>query len=99
MAKDSRNIEKIKQKIIPVLKKYRVTRAGIFGSFARGEQKKSSDVDILIEIGDWADLIEFAGLKLNLQEAIKRKVDLVEYACIRKEIKKNILNEEIPIKL
>ena len=97
--KNSKNIEEIKRKIIPILKQYRVTRAGIFGSFARGEQKKKSDVDILIEIGDWASLFDLAGLKINLQEAVKRKVDLVEYSCIRKELKNYILNDEIPIKL
>ena len=43
----NKEIEEIKMKIIPVLKEYRVTRAGIFGSYARGEQKKDSDIDIL----------------------------------------------------
>ena len=93
------NLEEIKKKIIPILKQYRVTKAGIFGSFARGEQKKGSDVDILIEIGDWASLLELAGLKLELQEAVMRKVDIVEYSCIRKEIKENILNDEIQVEL
>lgn len=87
----------IKQKIIPILKKYRVTKAGIFGSYARGEQKKKSDVDILIEIGDWASLIDIAGLKVELQNNLKKKVDLVEYTLIRAELKKRILNEEISV--
>ncbi|MDO8516993.1 MAG: nucleotidyltransferase family protein [Nanoarchaeota archaeon] len=96
---NNKNIEEIKQKIAPVLRRYKVTKAGIFGSFARGEQKKGSDVDILIEIGDWAGLLALAGLKIQLQEAIRRKVDIVEYSCIRKELKDNILNDEIPIEL
>lgn len=96
---NSKNIEELKKKIIPILKQYKVTRAGIFGSFARGEQKKKSDVDILIEIGDWASLFDLAGLKGHLQEAVKRDVDIVEYSCIRKELKKYILNDEIPINL
>jgi len=91
------DIEKIKSKIIPVLKGYKVTKAGIFGSYARGEQKKKSDVDILIEIGNDVGLLALAGLKLELQEAINRKVDLVEYELIRKEIRDNILNDEIRI--
>ena len=44
-----KEFESIKQKILPILKSYRVTKAGIFGSYARGEQNKKSDVDILIE--------------------------------------------------
>lgn len=43
-------IESIKKKIVPILKKHGVVRAGIFGSYARGEQNKNSDVDILIEV-------------------------------------------------
>jgi hypothetical protein len=95
----SKNIEEIKKKIIPILKQYRVTRAGIFGSFARGEQKKGSDVDILIEIGDWASMLDIIRLNRLLEENINKKVDLVEYSCIRKELKKNILNDEISIEL
>jgi predicted nucleotidyltransferase len=94
-----KEIEKIKQKITPILKQYKVTKAGIFGSFAREEQKKNSDVDILIEIGDWASLLDLIRLKRVLEENTNKKVDLVEYSCIRKEIRDNILNDEIPIEL
>lgn len=89
--------EEIRRKIIPVLKKFNVTKAGIFGSYARGEQKKKSDVDILIEIDNSADLFDLIRLKANLEKEIKRKVDLVEYSLIRKEIRKNILKDEVPI--
>ncbi|PIN88966.1 hypothetical protein COU60_04790 [Candidatus Pacearchaeota archaeon CG10_big_fil_rev_8_21_14_0_10_34_76] len=90
-------IEKIKEKIIPLLKENKVTKAGIFGSYARGEQTKKSDVDILVEIDDEIGLFEFIGIKILLEKKLKRKVDLVEYECIRKELKKRILSEEIPI--
>ena len=62
-----------------------------------GEQTEKSDVDILVEVNDSMGLIAFISLKMLIEKAIKRKVDLVEYAGIRKELKKNILNEEIPI--
>ena len=95
--KKNKEIEKIKKKIIPVLKEFKVTKAGIFGSYARGEQKKNSDLDILIKIHNDAGLLTLIGLKLELQKVIKRKVDLVEYETIRKELKEQILNEEIKI--
>ena len=44
-------IEGVSEKILPVLKRYDVVRAAIFGSFARGEMKESSDIDILVEFG------------------------------------------------
>jgi|SRR3989339_57685 len=91
-------IEQIKKKILPVLKKFNVTKAGIFGSYARGEQKKKSDVDILVKT-EGMGLLEFIGLKIELEKAIKRKVDLVEYEEIRHEIKQNILGDEIPVQI
>jgi uncharacterized protein len=93
----NKEIEEIKKKIIPLLKEYRVTKAGIFGSYARGEQKKNSDIDILIKIHNDAGLLTLIGLKLELQKAIKKKVDLVEYETIRKELREDILNDEITI--
>ena len=90
--KKKSEIEKIKQKIVPLLKENKVTKAGIFGSYARGEQTKKSDVDILVEIDDDIGLLEFVHIK-----ELKKKVDLVEYNGIRKELKERILGDEIPI--
>lgn len=95
--KTNNEIESIKEKILPILKKYKITKAGIFGSFARGEQKKKSDVDILAEIDKEYSLLGVIRIKLQLEEALKRKVDLVEYELIRPEIKENILNDEVRI--
>ena len=92
-----KELSAIKKKIIPILKAYRIKKAGIFGSFARGENKKKSDVDILAEIGKKYSLLDVIGIKLQLEKAVKKKVDLVEYELIRKEIKDNILNDEIRI--
>jgi len=91
-------IERIKSKIVPVLKEFRVTKAGLFGSYARGEQKKNSDVDILVKTTN-IGLIEFIRLKMMLEKALRKKVDLVEYEEIRPEIKRNILGDEISISI
>lgn len=90
-------MELIKRRILPVLKEHKITKAGIFGSYARGEQNKKSDVDILIEVGDDLGLIGFISLKMLIEKAISKKIDLVEYDAIRKELREVILNEEIPI--
>src|SRR3989344_4580431 len=91
------DIDQIKRKIVPILKKSGVTRAWIFGSYARGEQNKKSDVDILVEINNEVGLIEFIGLKVSIEELLRRKVDLVEYSTIRPEIRENIIRDEISI--
>jgi len=92
-----KSLQEIKKKILPVLKEHKVTKAGIFGSYARGEEKKTSDIDILIEIDDSVSLYGLIELKIILEKRLKKKVDLVEYSLIRKELKSRILNDEIPI--
>jgi hypothetical protein len=93
-----RTIKKIEKKIIPVLNKYKIKKAGIFGSYARGEEKKNSDIDILVKLDKELSLLDVIEIKLELQKVLRKKVDLVEYETIRSELKKNILKEEIPIK-
>ena len=90
-------IDEIKKKVLPILRKHKVTKAGIFGSYARGEEKKGNDIDILIEIDESVSLYGLIDLKILLEKRLKKKVDLVEYSLIRKELKSRILNDEIPI--
>ncbi len=94
--KINKNLMKIKAKIIKVLKKNKVKRAGIFGSYAKGEQRKNSDIDILIEppkgIG-----FGFAGIEIELEDKLGKKVDLVTYKYLSPYIKKDVLKEEIRI--
>ena len=97
--KKSKELEKIIPKLKEALKKNKVVRAGIFGSYARGEQKKGSDIDILIEIPKnfKFSLLDFVGLKLELEDVLGKKVDLVEYVTIKPRIRDTILNEEVRI--
>ena len=96
--KANKEIEKIKPKIINLLKKNKVKRAGIFGSYARGEQKKNSDIDIAVNIEDKnMSLLGFIRLIRLLEKVLKRKVDLVEYNAIKQRIKGRILKEEVRI--
>lgn len=85
-----------KKKIIHILKKNNVAKAGIFGSYARGEAKKNSDIDIVIQppkgIG-----FGFAGIKIQLEEKLGRKVDLITYKSIHPYLKKYILDDEVRI--
>ena len=97
--KKTQEIEKMKPKIIEVLKKNGVKKAGIFGSYARGEQKKDSDIDILIEVkrGVKFSLLDLIGLELELKKRLRKKVDLLTYNGIRPYLKDRILSEEVRI--
>lgn len=90
------NIIKILEEVAEeVRQKYRARIKGIFGSFVRGEVHETSDIDILVEFEENADLIDFIGLSIFLEEKIGVKVDIVPYDTIRAEIKDAILKEAI----
>ncbi len=90
-------IEELNEKITPILKKYSVKRAGLFGSYTRGEQKENSDIDILVEIEEDISLLDFIGLKLELEDALGIKVDLVEYCTIKPVLRDVILKEQVAV--
>ena len=72
-------------------KRYKVRELGIFGSYSRGEQKKTSDVDILVKFNPNATLFDFVGLRNYLEEKLKIKVDVVSERGIRPELRNNII--------
>ncbi len=78
-----------------VRKRYKAEIVGVFGSYARGEQKRGSDLDILVRFLDGATLFDFVGLADFLEERLRVSVDVVPIDTIRKEIEENILKETI----
>ncbi|HLF72802.1 MAG TPA: nucleotidyltransferase family protein [Anaerolineales bacterium] len=77
------------------LKKFGVHSLSIFGSIARNQARKNSDIDILVDFEKPVGLFEFVRLKLYLEEVLGRKVDLVTPEALRKELRDAILREAI----
>ncbi len=75
--------------------KYKVKNIGVFGSFVRGEQKKKSDIDILVEFKETVDFFEFLDLEEHLERLLGIKVDLVTKRALKPLIKDKILNEVV----
>lgn len=94
---DVDQIEKYKKIIIPVLKENDVEKAGIFGSFARGDFRKNSDIDILVEFKGKKTLLDLVGVKQELEEKTKRKVDVITYKSLHPLLKNRILKEEVKL--
>ena len=76
-----------------VRQRYKAKIKGIFGSYVRDEEKKESDIDVLVEFDEGANLLDLTGLSLFLEEKLNCRVDVVPESAIRKEIKDSILNE------
>jgi len=86
--------QNLKKQITPTLKKQGVLRASVFGSVARGEAKKNSDLDLLVKLSNNKTLLDLAGLKLELEERLNRPVDVLTYNSIHPLLKKFILADE-----
>jgi predicted nucleotidyltransferase len=87
------DIKRVLVKNKKILKKYKVNKIGIFGSFATGKTKKRSDVDLLVEFEDMIDLFDFVHLNDEIQQILKSKVDLVTPDTIKPYIKPRIMKE------
>ena len=88
-------IEKIREIITPICKKYGVEKAFLFGSYARGEAKENSDVDIRVESGKIKGLFQLSGFRIDLVEALEIDVDLLSVIPEDKNFRDNLKQDEI----
>lgn len=90
-----KKLEETLKEYKPLLKeKFKVKEIGIFGSYARGEESKKSDVDILVDFYEpigW----EFIDLKEFLEEILGKEVDLVTVGALKPQLRDKILDEVI----
>jgi len=87
-----RIIEKYKDKL---RRKFKVKEIGIFGSYVKGEQRRDSDIDILIKFEEIPTLLESVELENYLSEILGIKVDLVMKKVLKPRIRENILREVV----
>ncbi len=93
-SKELKKIEEIvKENKVLLTKQFKVKEIGIFGSVVRGEDKETSDVDILVEFVEPIGLFKFLALEEYLSDLIGRKVDLVSKKALKPRIGKHILKE------
>ncbi|MEM5793590.1 MAG: nucleotidyltransferase family protein, partial [Candidatus Aenigmatarchaeota archaeon] len=87
-------IKTILEKLKPELKqKYKIKEIGVFGSYVKGEQRKKSDLDILVEFYEKPDLFTYIEIEDFLSKKLKVKVDLVMKSALKPYIGKIILEE------
>jgi len=76
--KDVYDIEEIKRRLTPVFQRYGVRKAVLFGSYAKGEARPASDVDILVDSGLLG--LAFYGFGYDVSQALQKEIDLID-AC------------------
>jgi len=87
-------IEEIKNISVPIAQKYGVEKLALFGSYARGEQKSTSDIDFLIELGNIRGL-EFYSFILNLENEFGVNVDVLTYDTLKEPIYNDFVDKEV----
>jgi hypothetical protein len=94
-----KKVDKIKEILakrkLELRQRFKVKDIGIFGSFVRGEQKRDSDVDILVEFAEPVGLFEFIALEDYLSELLGVKVDLVSKKALKPHIGERVLKEVV----
>ena len=73
--------------------RFKVKEIALFGSFVRGEQSSASDIDLVVELEEEADLFDLEALGQFLEERLQRKVDLGTKRSLRMEIRDHVLKE------
>jgi predicted nucleotidyltransferase len=80
-----------------ILQRFRAKEIQLFGSSVRREQDPGSDIDILVDFEDGADLFDLTGLAIFLENEFQQKVDVVSKRALREELQESILNEAVAI--
>jgi uncharacterized protein len=81
----------------PVLDRFGVKSIAVFGSFAHGEARPDSDLDILVDYREDArpDLFDFIELKQHLEALVGRRVDLATPEALHRRLRERILAEAV----
>lgn len=78
---------------LEIAQRYKVKGIGLFGSCNRGEQAETSDIDLLVDFEEGADLFDLVALAQFLEDKLRRKVDLVSRHGLREELREQVLKD------
>ncbi len=87
----------LRERLPELRARYSVKALWLFGSYVRGEQRRRSDLDILVEFEKAPTLLEFVDLQYALSELLGVKVDLVMKTALKPSIGERILAEMVPV--
>ncbi len=85
------------ERVLPVLRRYGVRRAGLFGSYARGEADAASDLDLVVELPTGSSLLDLIGLEQDLSDELGLTVEATTYRALHPDIRDRVLQDEVGI--
>ena len=91
------DIQKAKEQIVPIIKKHNISKAALFGSIVTGKMTSESDIDLLVDMPKDSSLFDLMRVKVDLEEQLGRRVDLVQYKAIKLRLKDEILANQTSV--
>jgi uncharacterized protein len=88
-------INEIKDIVADVAKQYGVEKIALFGSYARGEQNETSDIDFVIKKGNIRGYFQFCGFVNTLEERLGTHIDVLTYNTLEKSLIKDAIKDEV----
>lgn len=95
--KRDRLVKEKREEILCIASRYGAHDLRVFGSVARGESGRESDVDFLVELEDGRSLLDLGGLQMELEELLGCKVDVVTESGLYWLLRRRILKEAQPL--
>ncbi len=79
--------------ITDTISSYNPIKLGVFGSYARNEEKPSSDIDLLVRFSEPIDLLELVGIEQSLTEKLRKKVEIVTERALSRRIRDSVMKD------
>jgi len=90
-------VKEHRDKIMSIARRHGITSIRLFGSTARGDAGPGSDLDFLVEMEPGRSLFDLGGFQVDLEEALRCKVDVVTENGLRERIREEVLQEALPL--
>ncbi len=88
-------IDEIKKITVPLAKQFGVEKVALFGSYAKGKQKESSDIDLIIKKGNLKGYFALCGFVNALEEGLGTHVDVLTYNALEHSLIKDSMKDEV----
>jgi hypothetical protein len=86
-----------REKILQIAARHGARKVRVFGSVARGEARRGSDIDFLVEMEEGRSLLDHAALILDLERLLRRPVDVASERGLRPPVRKEVLKDAIAL--
>jgi uncharacterized protein len=83
--------------ILGITSRYGIRNVRVFGSFARGEDRPNSDIDLLVDLDAGRSLLDLIAAKQDLEDLLGRSVDVITARSLSSYVRDSVLNDAVPL--